>query len=125
VVILAYSGGYDPAAYALDVGGANRRIRGVLLLDALYAEEDKFANWLARNRKSVFFFSAYTKSAADSNATLQQILSYQRIKFTTAEPTKLQAGNICFFATDPDLVTHAWVDDPVRWLLERVSGYRR
>ena len=24
-----------------------------------------------------------------------------------------------------DLVTHAWVDDPVRWLLARVSGYRR
>ena len=130
VVILAYSGGYNPAAYAVDVGGADWRIRGVLLLDALYAEEDKFAHWLARYRKSVFFFSAYTKSAADSNATLEQMLSYQRIKFTTAEPSRLQAGSICFLATDPelvhdDLVTHAWVDDPVRWLLERVSGYRR
>jgi len=130
VVILAYSGGYDPVAYALDVGGANKRIRGVLLLDALYAEEDKFAHWLARNRKSVFFFSAYTKSAAASNATLQEILSYQRVKFSTEQPARLQAGNICFFATDPelvhdDLVTHAWVDDPVRWLLARVSGYRR
>jgi hypothetical protein len=130
VVILAYSGGYDPAAYAIDVGGAAKRIRGVLLLDALYAEEDKFANWLARNRKSVFFFSAYTKSAAASNAALQEILSYQRVKFTTDQPSRLQAGAICFFATDPelvhdDLVTHAWVDNPVRWLLDRVSGYRR
>jgi hypothetical protein len=130
VVILAYSGGYNPAAYAVDVGGADWRIRGVLLLDALYGEEDKFAHWLARYRKSVFFFSAYTKSAADSNAALQQILSYQRVTFATAQPTRLQAGSIFFFATDPelvhdDLVTHAWVDDPVRWLLQRVSGYRR
>jgi hypothetical protein len=130
VVILAYSGGYNPAVYAVDVGGANWRIRGMLLLDALYGEEDKVAHWLARYRKSVFFFSAYTKSAADSNATLQQFLSYQRVKFTIAEPIKLQAGSISFLATDPelvhdDLVTHAWVEDPVRWLLARVSGYRR
>ncbi len=130
VVILAYSGGYDPAAYAVEIGGADKRLRGVLLLDALYAEEDKFAHWLARYRRSVFFFSAYTKSAAPSNATLEEILSYQRVRFTTDQPAKLQPGNICFFATDPELVhddfvTHAWVDDPVKWLLARVSGYRR
>jgi len=130
VVVLAYSGGYNPAAYAIEIGGANKRLRGVLLLDALYAEEDKFAHWLTRNRKAIFFFSAYTKSAAPSNAMLQEILSYQRVKFTTDQPAKLQPGNICFLAADPELVhddfvTHAWVDDPVRWLLARVSGYRR
>jgi hypothetical protein len=130
VLILAYSGGYDPAAYAVEVGGANQRIRGVLLIDALYAEEDKFAHWLARNTKSIFFFSAYTKSAADSNATLREILNYQRVRYTTSQPARLQPGDVCFLATDPDLVhddllTHAWVDDPVKWLLARVAGYRR
>jgi hypothetical protein len=130
VVILAYSGGYNPAAYAIEIGGATKRLRGVLLLDALYAEEDKFAHWLARNHKAIFFFSAYTKSAAASNAMLQEILSYQRVSFTTDRPAKLQPGNICFLAADPELVhddfvTHAWVDDPVKWLLARVSGYRR
>jgi hypothetical protein len=130
VVVLAYSGGYNPAAYAVEIGGANKRLRGVLLLDALYAEEDKFAHWLARNYKSIFFFSAYTKSAAPSNATLQEILSYRRVRFTTDRPAKLQPGNICFLAADPELVhddfvTRAWVDDPVRWLLARVNGYRR
>ena len=63
-------------------------------------------------------------------AALQEILSYQRVRFTTDQPAKLQAGSICFFAADPELVhddfvTHAWVDDPVTWLLARVSGYRR
>ena len=39
-------------------------------------------------------------------------------------------GTIDFLATDPelvhdDLLTHAWVDDPVKWLLARITGYRR
>src|SRR5262245_34067390 len=46
VVIAAYSGGYHPAAWALEVGGANDRLLGVLLLDALYADEEKFAKWI-------------------------------------------------------------------------------
>ena len=53
-----------------------------------------------------------------------------RIKFTTDEPRKLQARKHRFLAADPELVhddfvTHAWVDDPVKWLLARVSAYRR
>ena len=46
VVIVAYSGGYLPAAYSLAVGGAGSRVRGVALLDALYGERDKFVNWI-------------------------------------------------------------------------------
>jgi hypothetical protein len=130
VVILAYSGGYNAAAYSVALGGATKRLRGILLLDALYAEEDKFARWLTRNRKSAFFFSAYTKSSAASNGALRDLLGEARIKFRTDEPSKLQPGSVVFLATDPELVhddfvTRAWVDDPVKWLLARVSGYRR
>src|SRR5262249_20300354 len=46
VIIVAYSGGYLPAAYSLAVGGAGERVRGVVLLDALYGEVDKFAAWV-------------------------------------------------------------------------------
>ena len=42
VVIVAYSGGYLPAVYSLTVGGDAGRVRGVVLLDALYGERDKF-----------------------------------------------------------------------------------
>ncbi|MBN9023709.1 MAG: alpha/beta hydrolase, partial [Rhizobiales bacterium] len=46
VVIVAYSGGYNPAAYAVGVGGADDRIAGLILIDALYAEEDRIADWI-------------------------------------------------------------------------------
>ena len=45
VVIVAYSGGYLPAVYSLTVGGDAGRVRGVVLLDALYGERDKFVSW--------------------------------------------------------------------------------
>ena len=45
VVIVAYSGGYLPAVYSLTVGGEGGRVRGVVLLDALYGEKDKFVRW--------------------------------------------------------------------------------
>ena len=38
VVLVAYSGGYNPAAFALSIGEADQRIRGVVLLDALYGD---------------------------------------------------------------------------------------
>jgi poly(3-hydroxybutyrate) depolymerase len=47
VIVVAYSGGYDPAAYSLQLGGAENRVRGVILLDALFGEIDKFAEWIA------------------------------------------------------------------------------
>ena len=43
VVLAAYSGGYNPAAYAASVGGAGARLKGMILLDALYGETDRFA----------------------------------------------------------------------------------
>ena len=50
VVIVAYSGGYLPAAYSLAHGGARDRVKGVVLLDALYGEPDKFARWIEQER---------------------------------------------------------------------------
>src|SRR5207247_8074983 len=37
VVIAGYSGGYNPAAYALAIGGANQRVHGVRLFAGLFA----------------------------------------------------------------------------------------
>ena len=45
IVIVAYSGGYLPAAYSLAVGGDSGRVRGLVLLDAAYGEKDKFVSW--------------------------------------------------------------------------------
>jgi hypothetical protein len=46
IVIVAYSGGFGPTLSVLDNGGVKPRIRGIVLLDALYSGINKFANWI-------------------------------------------------------------------------------
>ena len=128
VVIVAYSGGYLPAAYALERGGANHRIKGVILMDALYGEEDKFANWFAARRSQAFLLSAYTDSTKDENATLQGLLAKKRIPFTKTMPRSLSAGTAAFIATGGldmhgDFVTRAWQTDPLEKALLMIPGY--
>ena len=97
VVIVAYSGGYAPAAWAAHHGGAGDRLRGIILLDALYAEMDKFADWIER-RESAFFFSAYSRSARDENAVLQRLLAERGVDFATSLPARLAPGSVTFYA---------------------------
>ncbi len=61
VVIVSYSGGYLSTAYALERGGAAHRIKGVILMDSLYGDEDKFAAWAAARRRLAFLLSAFTE----------------------------------------------------------------
>ncbi|HET6926300.1 MAG TPA: alpha/beta hydrolase [Hyphomicrobiaceae bacterium] len=129
VILVAYSGGYAPAAWAVHHGGIGDRLRGVILLDALYAELDKFAAWIER-RHSAFFFSAYSRSARDENAALQQLLAGRGIDFLSALPQRLGPGRIVFLATPEEVlhgefVNRAWVDDPLRDVLARIPGYPR
>jgi hypothetical protein len=129
LVLVAYSGGYDPAAFAVTVGGVAKRVKGVVLLDAPYDYEDKFAAFVAQNR-TAFFFSAYTASAQTNNARLEQLLTARRVPFSIGAPAKLAPGVVVFLPTDPDLehnnfVTDAWVPDPLAWTLARIPGYAR
>jgi hypothetical protein len=127
VVVVAYSGGYMPAAWALHKGGTDSRVIGVLLLDALYGEVDKYADWIARYPSS-FFVSAYTSSSAKGNEALQRVLGEREIAFDTRLPPRLQ-GSVAFLPTagvdHEGFVTRAWTDDPIRVVLERIGGYAR
>ena len=128
VVIVAYSGGYLSAAYALERGGANHRIKGVILMDALYGDEDKFATWFAARRRQAFLLSAYTDSTKDENATLQGLLAKRRIPFTRSLPKTLSPGTAAFVATGGldmhgDFVTRAWRPDPLKQALAMIPGY--
>jgi hypothetical protein len=128
VVIAAYSGGYVPTAYALDRGGATHRIKGVILLDALYGEEDKFAAWAAARRQRVFLLSAYTDSTRDENATLQGLLDKKRVPYSRGLPSSLGPGTFAFAACGGidmhgDFVTRAWRPDPLKQALAMISGY--
>jgi hypothetical protein len=129
VVIVGYSGGYNPAAFAVAVGGANDRLLGVVLLDGLFAEIDKFADWLAK-RPAAFFFTAYGTTARSEHAELQRMLTARGVGYQTALPAQLTPGSITFHAVGDavrhvDFVTQAWVKDPLKAVLARIPGYAR
>ena len=128
VVIVSYSGGYLSTAYALERGGAAHRIKGVILLDSLYGDEDKFAAWAAARRRLGFLLSAYTESTKDENATLQGLLVKRRIPYTTTLPASLTPGTMAFVSCGSwemhgDFVTRAWAADPLKQALAMIPGY--
>ena len=129
VVIVAFSGGYLSAAYALQRGGANHRVKGLILLDALYGDEDKFAAWFAARRQQAFLLSAFTESTKDENATLQGLLAKRRISFARALPKSLTPGTAAFVGPTGgldmhgDFVTRAWQADPLQQALSLIPGY--
>lgn len=128
VVIVAYSGGYVATAWSVHHGGIARRLRGVVLFDALYGELDTFADWIT-TQKSAFFVSTYAGSTLARNHQLQKMLADRAIGFTTALEPKLEPGSIAFLpgaegAEHKDFLTKAWIDEPLKDLLTRLKGYR-
>jgi hypothetical protein len=125
VIIVAYSGGYLPAAFALAQGGASERVRGVVLLDALYGEQDKFADWIERAHNHAFFVSAYSKSSHDQNEAFKQRLQQAGMATQDRMPESLGPGDVAFIdAGDVDhlgFVSSAWTPDPLRDVLARVQ----
>jgi hypothetical protein len=128
IVIVAYSGGYLTAASSLSHGGLKNRVRGVVLLDALYGELDKFADFITTNR-SAFFVSAYTHSTQRRNVELENILSERDVTIGSAlKPNRLE-GSVTFLPASNDVrhrdfVNHAWADKPIKDLLSRMTEYR-
>jgi hypothetical protein len=129
VVLVAYSGGYIPAAWAVHHGGIGDRLRGIVMLDSLYGEFEKYATWIASNHGG-FFFSAHSRSAREDNAAMQRLLTERGIDFATALPARLGPGTVAFQGTadeivHADFVTRAWVDDPLAEILRRIPGFTR
>jgi hypothetical protein len=130
IIIVAYSGGYQAAAWCATRGGIKNRLRGVVLLDALYGELDKFASWIAADR-SAFFVSTYLGSTRNKNAELERVLAEREVEFGTELDQRLEQGSVTILpgggegVNHRDLVTHAWVDNPIADLLRRLKEYRR
>ena len=121
VVLAAYSGGYNPAAAILS---SRARIAGVILLDALYADEDVFADWIVRSNRESFFFSAYSTSSAPGNQSLEAKIVGRGVSVTQGLPRSLTSGVTAFLSAGAvphnDFVTRAWAVDPLRLSLSRV-----
>jgi hypothetical protein len=124
IVIVAYSGGFGPTLSVLDRGGARSRIRGVVLLDALYAGIDKFADWIADNR-STFFVSSYTPHTAHHNADLERLLSERSVSYDSGLRRSRLQGMVSFLpagdVSHRDFVNHAWADNPIKDILVRMD----
>lgn len=123
IVIVAYSGGYMTAASCIRHGGAGSRVRGIVLLDALYGDMDTFANWIS-SRDKAFFLSAYANSTRARNTELADILK-TKVTVNTKLKGPLRAGSVTFISTAPEtehrnFVTQAWAHHPIRDLLQRL-----
>jgi hypothetical protein len=125
VVIVAYSGGYLPTAFSLANGGADDRIRGVVLLDALYGEPDKFAQWIESETGRAFFVSAYSASSKSENLAMKERLQRDGVSTQSGLPDRLGPGTVAFIdagdVSHEDFVNFAWTNDPLSDVLSRVS----
>ena len=128
VVLVAYSGGYLPAAWSLAVGKADARLAGVVLFDAMYGQIDKFVSWLDREHRRAFLLTAYGESTHEENEALKQELDEANLRYKSTLPKKLVPGTITFIDAGADVkhddfVTQAWTQNPLTWVLSRIPGY--
>ena len=130
VILVGYSGGYLPAAAALRYGGAGRRIRGVVLLDALYGEDDTFESFV-EHRGPGFFVSLYGQSSRAGNEALRRRLQARGIPITNDSLNQTIAPGAVVFVdagdgvAHGDFVTSALGGDPLAAVLARLRGFPR
>lgn len=128
IIIIGYSGGYHPTAWSLHMGGLTNRVRGIVLLDGLYGDFDKFVQWMARDR-TAFFVSAYTGSTERNHDELRALLAERGIEVEDELPNRLKPGSVVFLSATAvnhrDFVTRAWTDKPVADILRRLGVPQR
>ncbi len=129
VVLVAYSGGYFPLAHLLEQGGSAERIAGVIVLDGLYGEHARFADWISA-RRLAFFVAAYGPSSAEGTAELSRLLIAKNIAVAAALGPRFNPGDVTLLEVPAtvdhaDFATKAWIDLPLRDLMRRLPGFPR
>src|SRR6201994_4044166 len=126
IVIVGYSGGFLPPPWSPQGGGISDRVRGVILLDAIYGELDKFANWI-ENHRNGFFVSSYTQGTASRNRELMRMLREKGIASSEDMNRPLRPGSVLFTETGAgirhrDYVTQAWTKNPIEEVLVKMAA---
>lgn len=126
IVIVGYSGGFLPTAWSLEVGGITKRIAGVILLDAVYGELEKFASWIENNRNG-FFVSSYTRYTKRRDQELMAMLREKGISYREDMDGPLKPGSVVFVQTRDGIthrsyVTQAWTEHPVKDVLVKMAS---
>ncbi len=127
IIVVGYSGGFEPTGHALKNSGIRERIRGVVLLDAAYGQFAAFSQWM-RNRPEGFFLSAYTSSTARGNRQLMDAVSEAGQSYRTQMPAQLQPGARIFISapvSHESYVTDAWAHYPLADMLRRLPDLPR
>jgi hypothetical protein len=78
IVLTAHSGGYKVAAAALHLGGMEKQISDVLLLDASYGSLEWFADWCKAD-PSHRLVSLFTDHLTEENKELMGLLDKARV----------------------------------------------
>lgn len=127
IIVVGYSGGFEPTGQALKNSGIRERIRGVVLLDAAYGQFGAFNQWM-RATPEGFFLSAYTSSTARGNRQLMDGVSEAGQSYRTQMPAQLQPGARIFISvpvSHESYVTEAWAHYPLADMLRRLPDLPR
>lgn len=126
VILVAYSGGYVPAASALRFGHIGSRLRGVVLLDAVYGDMDVFAAY-ATNRGQGFLVSLYGHSSRQGNEALRRMIEARGItvgsSLAALGPRSVVFQDLGDDLPHVDFVTAALGGDPLARILAAVQGF--
>ncbi len=130
VILISYSGGYRAAALAITRGDTQNRVRGLVLLDSLYGEMDKFESWVTADRKR-FFISTYLGSTKARNLELMRQLRERGVPVRTSLDgiRRLQPGTVVFISggneeNHRDYVQDGWIANPITDVLNRLRDFR-
>jgi hypothetical protein len=97
ILIAAFSGGYKSAAYVLDRGGLDERILGVLLMDALYEDVEKFHHWIRANADRGLFVNIYGQGECEDNSrALARRLNRLELLDHPNWPDEITKGEVIF-----------------------------
>jgi hypothetical protein len=121
MLLAAYSGGYRALAFSLDRGGVTPRVKGVLLLDALYGELDKYTAWLGKKSGSRLLINLYGTSTWDLSEELNDSLARAGRKPIRELPPRLRSGQLYALAVETPHERIAQDGPPVGPLGDRKS----
>ena len=129
VILVGYGGGYLPAAAALRYDQAMKRVRGIVLLDALYRELETFHDFIIENcgsQQTSFFLSVHGHSSRDGNENLKRRLIQCGTGFESVLHVAIKPGSVTFIDADDtvthvDFVTQALNGDPLADILSRLK----
>jgi len=124
VLVVGYSGGFVPAAFALGQPGVSERVAGVVLLDGVYGHVGTFAEWIRQSPQS-FLVSGYSRFTQKGNDQLKAEAERLGVAAMAEMPPRLGRGEVALIRADTrhhDYVTEAWAPNPIADVLRRIEG---